>query len=100
MSEHEKGGWVAAARFLPRITALGTATPSSPSNDRGAHFCRCTRQSCKKSARIKVLVDNTHGDKTVSIIQTYCIIKVVKDKKITKMKKRTADVVIAVATDV
>jgi hypothetical protein len=40
------------------------------------------------------------GDKTVSIIQTNYIIKAVKDEKITKMTKRTADVLVDVTADI
>jgi hypothetical protein len=42
------------------------------------------RQGCKKSARIKLLVDNLFGDKALSIIQTNLIIKAVKDEKMLK----------------
>jgi hypothetical protein len=61
--------------------ALKTATPSSPGNDGGAHFHCLVRQGYKKAARIKMLVDNTYGDKTLLIIQTNFIIRAVKDEK-------------------
>jgi hypothetical protein len=51
-----------------------------------------SRQGRKKSARIKLLFN-----KTLSIIQTNCIIKAVNYKKITEMTRRTADIVVAVA---
>jgi hypothetical protein len=69
-------------------TALETATPSCLSIDRSASFCRRTCQGCKKLTQIKLLVDNTSGDKTLSIIQANCVIKSVKNKKITRMTKR------------
>ncbi len=56
-------------------SALETVTPSRPSSDRGAHFRCCVLQGCKKSARMKLLVLNTFGDNTLSIIQTNCNIK-------------------------
>jgi hypothetical protein len=62
-------------------SALEAATPSSPGFDRGAFFHRRARQGCEKSARIKMLVDNTYGDKTLSIIQIDFIIRAVKDEK-------------------
>ncbi len=45
------------------------------------------------SVRIKLLVDNPFGNKTLSIVQTKCIIKAVKDEKMTK---RTTNIEIAV----
>jgi hypothetical protein len=66
-------------------SAIETITTSNLSYDRGGHFRRCGSQGCKKSARIKPLVDDTFREKTLSIIQTNCSIKAVKDKKITKM---------------
>jgi regulator of extracellular matrix RemA (YlzA/DUF370 family) len=45
------------------------------------HFRRHARQGCKNAARIKMLVDNTYGEKTLSIIQTNFIIRAVKDEK-------------------
>jgi hypothetical protein len=65
-------------------SALETTIPSSPSYDRGAHFCCCVRQGCQKSARIKLLVVNMLGDMTLSIIQTNFIIIAVKDEKMPK----------------
>jgi hypothetical protein len=62
-------------------SALEAATPSSPGNDGGAHFHRCARQGCQKSARITMLVDNMYGDKTLSIIEIDFIITAVKDEK-------------------
>jgi hypothetical protein len=62
-------------------SALETATPSRSGYDGGAHFHRRARQGCQKSARIKTLVDNTYGDKTLSIIQIDFIIRAFKDEK-------------------
>jgi hypothetical protein len=62
-------------------SALEATTPSNPGYDGGAHFHRCARQGCQKSARIKMLVDNTYGGKILSIIQIDFIIRAVKDKK-------------------
>jgi hypothetical protein len=62
-------------------SALEAATPSSPGYDGGAHFHRRARQGCQKSVRIKILVDNTYGDKILSIIQIELIIRAVKDEK-------------------
>jgi hypothetical protein len=58
-----------------------TATPSSPGYDGGTHFCCPARQGCRKLARIKLVVDNMFGDKTLLIIQTNFIIIAVKDDK-------------------
>jgi hypothetical protein len=55
-------------------STLKTATLSSPGYDGGMHFCRCAHQGCKKSVRIKVLVNNSYGAKTLSIILTNFII--------------------------
>jgi hypothetical protein len=55
--------------------------PSSPGYNGGTHFRRCAHQGCKKLARKKLMVINTFGDKTLSIIQTNYIIKAVKDEK-------------------
>jgi hypothetical protein len=44
-----------------------------------------------------MLVDNTFGDRTLSIIQTNFIIRAVIDEKKAKMMKTTTDVVVAVA---
>jgi hypothetical protein len=49
-------------------SAVKTATPSSPDYDGGEHFHRRACQGCQKSARIKLLVDNMPGEKTISII--------------------------------
>jgi hypothetical protein len=65
-------------------SALETTAPSSLRYDEGAHFHCLALQSCKKSARIKLLADNTFGDKTLLVIQTNCIIKAVIDKKLQK----------------
>ncbi len=65
-------------------SALETATPSSLGYDRGAHFCRHMYEGCKKSVRIKLLVDNLFGNKTLSITQINCIIKAVNEEKMTK----------------
>jgi hypothetical protein len=62
-------------------SALESATPSSPGYDGGARFHRRAHKGCQKSARIKMFVDNTYGDKTLSIIQIDFIIRAVKDKK-------------------
>ncbi len=67
--------------------ALEAATPSSPGYDGGAHFHRCARQGCQKSARIKLLVNNMLGEKAMSIIQTNFIKIAVKDEKTTKRRK-------------
>jgi hypothetical protein len=64
--------------------ALETATPSSPGFAGGEHIHRYTCRGCKKSARIKLSVYNTFGDKTLLIIQTNLIIKAVKDDKMPK----------------
>jgi hypothetical protein len=55
-------------------------------------------QGYKKWVRIKLLVDTLYREKTLLIILRNCIIKAVKDQKITKITKRTADVMVAVAT--
>jgi hypothetical protein len=73
---------------------LATA-PSSLSYDQVAHFCRRACQGCNMSAGIKLLVNSAYEDKTLSIIWTNCVIKVVKDKKTTKMTKMTTDFVVA-----
>jgi hypothetical protein len=62
-------------------SALEAATPSHPGYDGGAHFHCRARQGCQKSARIKMLVDNAYGDKTLLIIQIDFIIRAVKDEK-------------------
>jgi hypothetical protein len=79
-------------------SALKTATPSGLGYDGGALFRRRAHQGCKDSARINMLVDNMFGDKTLSIIQTYFIIRAVKDRKKAKITKTTANVMIAIAT--
>jgi hypothetical protein len=79
---------------------LYTVTPSNLRYDRGDGILHRTHQGCKKSARIKLLVNNTNGIKALSIIQTNYITKTIKDEKITKMVKRNADIVFAVAADV
>jgi hypothetical protein len=71
--------------------AFKTTTPSCLSYDGGGHFYHSTCQGCKKSAKIQLLVDNTFGDKTLLTIQTNCIIKAVKDQKMAKITKRTAN---------
>jgi hypothetical protein len=61
--------WVHTAQIC-RLTSradqsiLKTATPSSPGYDGGTHFCHRTCQGCKKLARIKLLDNNTFGNKT------------------------------------
>jgi hypothetical protein len=45
-------------------------------------------------AGIKLSVNDTYGDKTLSVIQTNHIIKAVKGKKLTKMMKRITNVVL------
>jgi hypothetical protein len=65
-------------------SALKAATPSSLGYDGGAHFHHRVGQSCQKSARIKLLVDNMLGEKAMSIIQANFIKIVVKDEKMTK----------------
>jgi hypothetical protein len=77
-------------------STLETATLSSPSDDGGAHLRSHTRRGCNKLVRIKLLVGNTFGDKTQSILPTNCFIKAVKDEKMTKLTIRTADVVVAI----
>jgi hypothetical protein len=47
-----------------------------------------------------MLVNNTYGDMTLLIIQSKCIIKAVEDETVTKMMKRTTNVVVAVAVNV
>jgi hypothetical protein len=69
-------------------SALEAATPSSPGYDEGAYFRRCARQGCQKSARIKLLVDNMLGEKTMLIIQTSFTNIAVKDEKMPKRRKR------------
>jgi hypothetical protein len=87
-----KSFWARTAQ-INRLTgrasqsALEAATPSSPGYDGGAHFHRRARQGCQKSARIKMLVDNTYGDKILSMIQIDFIIRAVKDKKRPKWQK-------------
>ncbi len=49
-------------------TAEPAMTPSNPRYDRGAGIRRHTRKGSKKSAKIKLLVNNTYGIKTMSII--------------------------------
>jgi hypothetical protein len=44
-------------------------------------FVVALTRDAKRSAGIKLLVENKYGDKTLSIIQTNFIIKAVKDKK-------------------
>jgi hypothetical protein len=69
-------------------SAVEAATPSSPGYDGGAHFHRRARQGCKKSARLKLLVDNMPGEKKISIIQTNFIKIAVKDEETSKRRKR------------
>ncbi len=78
-------------------SALKTATPSSPGYDGGAHFLRRAHQGSKKLARIKILVDDMYGDKTLSIIQTNPIIRAVKDEKRPIWQKKAADVIVAIS---
>jgi hypothetical protein len=61
--------------------------PSNPLYDRGTGIHPHTRQGCKKSAKIKLLVDNTYGIKTPLTIWTNYIIKAVEEEKITKKTK-------------
>jgi hypothetical protein len=61
----------------PSQSALEAATPSSPGYNGGVRFRRYSRQGCKKSAGIKLLVNNTFRDNILSIIQTNYIIKAV-----------------------
>jgi hypothetical protein len=74
-------------------SALEIATPSSPGYDGGAHFRRYACQSCKKSAGIKVLVNNTIRDHRSSkqIISS----KLFKTKNV-KMTKCTAELAVAI----
>ncbi len=63
-----KSFWAHTARinrFTGRASqsTLEAATPSSPGYDGGALFHRRARQGCQKLARIKMLVDNTYGEK-------------------------------------
>jgi hypothetical protein len=44
-----------------------------------ARISVATRQGCKKSAKIKLLVDETFGDKNLSIIQTNHTSKAIKN---------------------
>ncbi len=64
-----------------RQSALEPAIPSSSGDDGGAHFHHRARQGCQKLARIKLLVDNMLGEKTMSIIQMNFIKIAVKDEK-------------------
>jgi hypothetical protein len=65
-------------------SALEAATPSSPGDDGSAHFHHRTRQGRQKSARIKPLVDNMLGEKTMLIIQMNFIKIAGKDVKTSK----------------
>jgi hypothetical protein len=58
-------------------SALEATTPSSPGYDGGAHFHLYAHQGCKKSAGMKLLVNNMFGDNILSIIQTNYILKAV-----------------------
>jgi hypothetical protein len=69
-------------------SALEAAAPSSPGYDEGAHFRCHARQGCQKSARIKLLVDNMLGEKTMMIIQTNFTNIAVKDEKMPNRRKR------------
>jgi hypothetical protein len=85
-------GWLAPISCLAGRagqSALYTPTPSYRSYDKGTELHHRTRGGCKKLVRIKLLVDNA-----------YYIIKSIKDKKITKMMKRTADFMVGVVADV
>jgi hypothetical protein len=57
-------------------------------------FHRHARQGCKKLAEIKLLFDSTYADKPLSITQT-TLSTIAKKTKITK---RSAGIVLAVAT--
>jgi hypothetical protein len=46
-----------------RLNTLKTATPYSPSSERGAQFCCRVCQGCKNSAGIKSLGENAYGNK-------------------------------------
>jgi hypothetical protein len=54
----------------------------------------------QKVGKNKLLIDNTNGDITLSTIQTNWNIKAVKNEKMTKLMKRTTDVVVAAAATV
>ncbi len=69
-------------------SALEAATPSSPVYDGGVHFHCHSRQGCQKSLRIKLLVDNTLGEKAILNLQTNLIKIAVKDEKTSKRRKR------------
>jgi hypothetical protein len=64
------------------------------------HFRRYARQGCQKSARIKLLVYNMLGEKTLPIIQTNFIVIAVKTKKNAKMTKTAPDIMVSIATTV
>jgi hypothetical protein len=49
---------------------------------------------------IKLLVDSANGDRTMSYNQINSFIKAVKDKRLTKMTKSTAVIMVAIATAV
>jgi hypothetical protein len=67
-------------------TTSHPTTPPSPCYE-GANFCCCACQGCKKLEGIKMPVNYAYEDKTLSIIQTNCVIKAVKDEKTNKMMK-------------
>jgi hypothetical protein len=66
-------------------TTSHPTTPPSPCYEEGANFCCCACQGCKKLAGIKMPINYAYEDKTLSIIQTNCAIKDVKDEKTTKV---------------
>ncbi len=65
-------------------TTSHSTTPPSPWYEGGENFCCCACQGCKKGEGIKMPVNYAFEDKTLSIIQTNCVIKAVKDEKLPK----------------
>jgi hypothetical protein len=66
-------------------------------------FSATLTKAAKSQREIKLLVENAYGDKKMSSSQVNSLFKAVKDQKITKMtkmRKRTANIVFAIAADV
>jgi hypothetical protein len=62
-------------------TTLDTATPSSLSYDRGAHFRPPARQAAKSCWEINWYVENANGNKKLSYSQANSVFKAVKNEE-------------------
>ncbi len=73
------------------LTTFRTTTPYSQKYDGGAQFVDALSRATKSRRDIKSLVESGYGDKNISYRVINSLIKTVKDKKFTKMTKRTTD---------